>query len=411
MLLPKGEVNWKTARSRLPPTRAIWRIVTNTRFLLAAAAIGLVWLIWGGLSGTAGEMQRFYCFGPSKSPMEMSPNEQAQWAAHLQTPVLFNHHAPLEVNASTIRSVNLNNVTSSVDAAKKEERVLILTPLRNAAAFIPQHFDLLSKLTYPHRLIDLAFLVSDSEDDTLGHLSMELDRIQSRRDNIPFRSVLIVQKDFGITTGQGVEERHGWEAQGPRRMSMGRARNYLLSAALTEEHSWVFWRDVDIKDSPATIIEDFAAHNRDIITPNIWFHRYNEEGRDIEGRFDYNAWTETDASRKKTANLDRNFVIAEGYQEFETFREHMCLKGDWRSDKDVEMPLDGIGGVAIFVKADVHRSGINFPCYPFENQAETEGFAKMAKRAGYEVIGLPNYIVWHIDTEEKPGRDGGKAQN
>ena len=47
--------------------------------------------------------------------------------------------------------------------------------------------------------------------------------------------------------------------------------------------------------------------------------------------------------------------------------------------------------------------GINFPCYAFENQAETEGFAKMAKRAGYQVIGLPNYVVWHIDTDEKPG--------
>ena len=47
--------------------------------------------------------------------------------------------------------------------------------------------------------------------------------------------------------------------------------------------------------------------------------------------------------------------------------------------------------------------GINFPCYAFENQAETEGFAKMAKRAGYGVYGLPNYVVWHIDTAEKPG--------
>jgi hypothetical protein len=25
----------------------------------------------------------------------------------------------------------------------------------------------------------------------------------------------------------------------------------------------------------------------------------------------------------------------------------------------------------------------------------------MAKRAGYGVYGLPNYVVWHIDTEEK----------
>lgn len=52
---------------------------------------------------------------------------------------------------------------------------------------------------------------------------------------------------------------------------------------------------------------------------------------------------------------------------------------------------------------DSVTSGINFPAYAFENQAETEGFAKMAKRAGYEVYGLPNYVVWHIDTEEKGG--------
>lgn len=92
-----------------------------------------------------------------------------------------------------------------------------------------------------------------------------------------------------------------------------------------------------------------------------------------------------------------------GYKEYATGRRYMALEGDWRENKDVEMPLEGIGGVSIIVKADVHRSGINFPAYAFENQAETEGFAKMAKRAGYGVYGLPNYVVWHIDTEEKPG--------
>ena len=81
-----------------------------------------------------------------------------------------------------------------------------------------------------------------------------------------------------------------------------------------------------------------------------------------------------------------------------------------------EVGLDGIGGVNILVKADVHRSGINFPCYAFENQADTEGFAAMAKRAGYGVWGLPNYVVWHIDTEEKEGnlkgpkKDKGKGK-
>lgn len=35
----------------------------------------------------------------------------------------------------------------------------------------------------------------------------------------------------------------------------------------------------------------------------------------------------------------------------------MARMGDWRDNKDVEIPLDGIGGVNIVVKADVHRAG------------------------------------------------------
>jgi hypothetical protein len=159
----------------------------------------------------------------------------------------------------------------------------------------------------------------------------------------------------------------------------------------------------------------------------VWFHRY-KDGRDIEGRFDYNSWIESPKGRKLSATLDRDIILAEGefayismcntssrlferlsltlrtgYKEYDTGREHMARMGDWRDNKDIEIELDGIGGVSIFVKADVHRAGINFPCYAFENQAETEGFAKMAKRAGYGVFGLPNYVVWHIDTDEKPG--------
>nr|OQO15771.1 hypothetical protein B0A51_16739 [Rachicladosporium sp. CCFEE 5018] len=402
MLLPKGGVTWKSAKSRLPPTRAIWRFLTQTKVLLTIAITGIVVLLYRGVSGSAGDLQRFYCFGPAKPPMQMSINEQAQWAGHQQTPVIFNHHAPIEINSSTIKHVDLNDIDSTTKAVANDERVLILTPLRNAAPFIEQHFDLLSQLTYPHNLIDLAFLVGDSTDDTMANLAMELERVQSRTDKIPFNSAMIVEKDFGVTMGQSVEERHGFKAQGPRRKAMGRARNYLLSAALKPEHSWVYWRDVDIKDSPSKIIEDFVAHDRDVLVPNVWFHRY-EDGRDIEGRFDYNSWQETEPSRKLAATLERDVILAEGYKEYKTERRYMALMGDWRGNKDEEIVLDGIGGVNILVKADVHRSGINFPCYPFENQAETEGFAKMAKRAGYGVFGLPNYVVWHIDTEEKPG--------
>jgi len=213
---------------------------------------------------------RFYCWGPSKPPMQMTANEVADWNAHLQTPVLFNHHEPIVVNSTTIKRVDLNAIESTPKALTNEERILILTPLRDAALYLPGYFDLLSLLTYPHHLIDLGFLVGDSTDDTLAVLAAELDRIQRQHsDTLPFHSVLIVEKDFGASTSQSVEERHGFEAQAPRRKIMARARNYLLTAALKPEHSWVYWRDSDIVDSPASIIEDFVAHDKDIIVPSM----------------------------------------------------------------------------------------------------------------------------------------------
>lgn len=245
-------------------------------------------------------MFRFYCWGPSKSPMQMTPNEQSEWHSHLQTPVIFNHHAPLEINSTTIQHVDLNPIKSTKKAVANEERVLILTPLRDASPYINKYFDLLSGLTYPHHLIDLAFLVGDSTDDTLAVLAAELDRVQKRTDSIPFRSATIVEKSFGVQHGQDVEDRHSFQAQGPRRKAIGRARNYLLYSALKPEHSWVYWRDVDITDSPKPILQDLMAHERDIIVPSghsgqktrepsltitsdIWFHRY-ENDRDVEGR-------------------------------------------------------------------------------------------------------------------------------
>lgn len=204
--------------------------------------------------------------------MEMSINEMVEWNGHAQTPVIFNHHEPYEVNSTSISSMDLNPIKSTSKAAANSERVLILTPLRDAAPYIQKYFDLLYKLTYPHELIDLAFLVGDCKDDTLAVLSSELNRIQSQtEEKIAFRSATIVQKDFGADVEMSVEERHSFAAQGPRRKSIGRARNYLLYSALKADHSWVYWRDVDIVDSPDKIIEDFTAHDKDVLVPSMYF--------------------------------------------------------------------------------------------------------------------------------------------
>ena len=72
---------------------------------------------------------------------------------------------------------------------------------------------------------------------------------------------------------------------------------------------------------------------------------------------DYNSWIESDEGRELRKKLPIDTVLAEGYNEFNTSRTYLALMGDWRRDKDVEVELDGIGGVTILVKADVHRAG------------------------------------------------------
>jgi hypothetical protein len=203
----------------------------------------------------------------------MSHHEYSKWHAHQQTPVVFNHHTPVVVNATNVQKVDLNPIKSTKNAIENKERILILTPLRDAAPYLPKYFDLLADLSYPHELIDLGFLISDTTDDTLAILASEIDRIQSGGiHGLAFNSVKIIEKDFGVDIAQGdVEERHSFKAQGPRRKAMGRARNYLLYSTLGPEHSWVYWRDVDIVEHPRQILEHFIAHDKDIIVPSKFF--------------------------------------------------------------------------------------------------------------------------------------------
>ena len=112
--------------------------------------------------------------------------------------------------------------------------------------------------------------LGDCKDNTLEILLSELNRIQGQGDKVAFNSATTVKKDFGADIEMSVEDRHSFAAQGPRRKAIGRARNYLLYSTMKPEHSWVYWRDVDITDSPDSIIEDFVAHDRDILVPSMF---------------------------------------------------------------------------------------------------------------------------------------------
>ncbi|KAF2026402.1 Anp1-domain-containing protein [Setomelanomma holmii] len=295
----------------------------------------------------------------------------------------------------TVRYYDLNNVQGTARGWEREERILLCAPLRDAAPHLKMFFSHLKNLTYPHNLIDLAFLVGDSKDNTISLLTEKLEELQADPDpKQQFGEISIMEKDFGQKVNQDVESRHGFAAQAGRRKSMAQARNWLLSAALRPTHSWVYWRDVDVETAPFTILEDLMRHNKDVIVPNVW--RPLPDWLGGEQPYDLNSWQESETALALADTLDEDAVIVEGYAEYATWRPHLAYLRDPYGDPDMEMEIDGVGGVSILAKAKVFRSGVHFPAFSFEKHAETEGFGKMAKRMKFSVVGLPHYTIWHL---------------
>lgn len=177
--------------------------------------------------------------------------------------------SPDNFQLETVRYYDLSEVQGSARGWEQQERILLCAPLRDAESHLPMFFAHLRNFTYPHHLIDLAFLVSDSKDRTLPLLSQLLTDLQGDPDPAqPFGEVSILEKDFGQKVNQDVESRHGFAAQASRRKLMAQARNWLLSAALRPYHSWVYWRDADVETAPRTILEDLMRHNKDVIVPS-----------------------------------------------------------------------------------------------------------------------------------------------
>lgn len=344
---------------------------------------------------------------------------------------------------STVEEYDLSKYEGTSHGAENKEHVLMLIPLRNAENVLPLMFKNLMNLTYPHELIDVAFLVSDCSegDNTLGALmeyskelqngtlSLLLADQEERNDKAnpkgsqdlflkymkqeyldkvreafnppfhenydkPFRSIQIFQKDFGQIIGQGFSDRHAVTVQGIRRKLMGRARNWLTANALKPYHSWVYWRDADVELCPGSVIQDLMAMDYDVAVPNVW--RPLPDFLGGEQAYDLNSWVESTEALKLAKNLDEDDVIVEGYAEYPTYRVHLAYIRNPNGDPTEVLPLDGVGGVSILAKAKLFRNGVHFPAFTFENHAETEAFGKMAKKMGYSVGGFPHYTLWHI---------------
>lgn len=297
----------------------------------------------------------------------------------------------------------MNNVTSTGDPVGNRETILILTPL---ARFYQEYWDNLLKLTYPHELITLAFIIPKSREGNVAtaQLQEQIARTQkSGPEKKRFASIIIERQDFDPPlVSQTEAERHKMENQKARRSAMSRARNSLLFTTLGPSTSWVLWLDSDIIETPPTLIQDLAAHNKPIIVPNC-FQRYMDPKtkQPAERPYDFNSWQDSETAQDLGKKMGPDDILLEGYAEMATYRTLMAYMEPESKDPKEEVPLDGVGGTALLVKAEVHRDGAMFPPFPFYHLIETEGFAKMAKRLSYSSVGLPNYKVCsHIPPQD-----------
>jgi mannan polymerase complexes MNN9 subunit len=292
----------------------------------------------------------------------------------------------------------LNNLTATSSPLQNEEKILVLTPL---ARFYQGYWDNLVKLTYPHEHISLGFIIPKTPEGEKATVALNeaIKTTQSGPEPNRFQSVTILRQDFEPPlTSQDEAERHKMQNQKPRRAAMSRARNSLLFTTIGPSTSWVLWLDSDIVETPPSLIEDLTSHDKPIVVPNC-FQRYVDENGDAQVRpYDYNSWVDSESARRLAADMGKDDILLEGYAEMATYRTLMAMLGKPSGgDPRRLMALDGVGGTALMVKAEVHRDGAMFPPFPFYNLIETEGFAKMAMRLGYKSWGLPDYLVYHYN--------------
>jgi len=269
-------------------------------------------------------------------------------------------------------------------------RVLIATPLKNAAKELSAYFRLINKLSYPRKKLSFTFLESDSIDATDAIMKNWLLYARGMFGNVVYKRS---PANYSVLSNI---DRHNHEVQAKRRTVLAAARNELLSISNLTAVDWVLWLDADVSDAPATLILDLLAVNRSVVAPHVC-------GGD-GGSYDRNSWLETLPDEVWGPHANPKLAdepMFEGYgNDGPGARLWMDTLEEITHDQKQIVPLHGVGTAVLLVAAEVHRSGVNFPTTPYKRRLESEGFGLLANDAGFEVVGLPQYKVTHVNSAD-----------
>jgi len=267
------------------------------------------------------------------------------------------------------------------------KKVLILTPLKNAGHALHDFAKALQSLTYPKEHMSIAFLNSDSVDNTA-----EVVRTLQQTTLRDFAKVQMFEHNFHY---EAPEDRHAFAVQAARRSILAKSRNVLIQKALTDDTFAVLWLDVDITGYPTSLVEDLLAMGRPVVAPHVLIGPIT---------YDKNSWRETKPEEAFKAGGPE--VVFEGYQEtalaggeriyMDDLRDAALAKGVEKNHR-YAVCIDGVGTAVLLVHARVHREGVLFPEKPYKKRLESEGFGLWAKDRGFQPCGLPFYPVYHYD--------------
>lgn len=268
----------------------------------------------------------------------------------------------------------------ALDKRKYENHsIVILTPVHNSENDLVQYVQLIRELDYPKHKLSIVFGEDGSEDQTL-QLGKDL-CAELRREGF-HRAEIFHFNITGQITGDW-NEIHDQVQQYQRRKHLARARNLLLKAGLKDEE-YVLWIDADVGVLPMDLIQQLIFADKDVVAPCCLYKK-----SEYTNVYDKNTWRETVYSLQEQKKLSKFQLVLEGYGP--TIRLYLPhLRGEGRV-----VPLDGVGGCSLLVKAKCHRQGLHFPEEIFQNHIETEGLAKLAKSKGFGVYGMPFVEVYH----------------
>lgn len=305
-------------------TRSLRRNTTITYILAGGLCIFFLYFFFGD----SAQIPRLPNVG---APRQLLKSKDAA-SNELSPPSLpFRKPAKLQEGESAppppVVHYHMNNVTTTSDPVGNRESVLILTPL---ARFYEEYWDNLCKLSYPHDLISLGFIIPKGRDGNLATqlLQERIQKTQAPTNKNRFASITILRQDSEPPGGQTESERHALAAQKERRAAMSRARNSLLFTTLGPTTSWVLWLDSDIIETPPTLIQDLASHDKAIIVPNC-FQRYFNKDKEAEDvrPYDFNSWQDSPTARGLGEKMGPDEILLEGYAEMATYRSLMAYMG------------------------------------------------------------------------------------